>query len=195
MTAEPKIRRMGSSSSEVYRKLVQTAVAIIGNEGCQAITASRLAKELGLTRHIVHYYFGTIEDVFIGVIKHVHSVNMSFYQNVLKGVNPFIFILHECGLDAPSTFEYIAMSRRSVRINIELKKCAREYQDLFTCAIKDHIDERGIQSNVSANAIGLILVGIAQTLSGTAAIGLVDYHGEIIAIVESYVRTFEANGL
>ena len=61
-------RRLGVESSETRAQLIKLAARLIRDEGCAAVTARRLAEDLGLKRQIVHYYFGTIEDLLIVVI-------------------------------------------------------------------------------------------------------------------------------
>ena len=61
--------RKGVESSETRAKLLQSAVLIMREEGASAVTARRLAEQFGLGRHIVHYYFGTIDELFIAIMR------------------------------------------------------------------------------------------------------------------------------
>lgn len=49
--------------------LVDAAEQLIRDEGYPAVTARNLAEKVNLKRQIVHYYFHTMDDVFIAVIR------------------------------------------------------------------------------------------------------------------------------
>ena len=58
-------RRKGAESSKTRAQLLLAAAQILCDAGARAVTARRLAEQVGLGRHIVHYYFGTIDELFV----------------------------------------------------------------------------------------------------------------------------------
>ncbi len=187
-------RRKGSTSSAMYVALLEAASKIIDEEGCQAVTTSRLANEVDLSRHIVHYYFGTIEDVFIGVIRYRHAQQIEQYKQALAAENPLNFILFKSGAVDHSVFEYIAMSLRSEKIRAEIKKCAQDFRDAFTHSIDVYLQGLGVTPNVSPELIGIMVLGIARTLLESSAIGLDDRNEAVIQIVQSWIKKLELTG-
>jgi AcrR family transcriptional regulator len=62
-------RRKGAENSKIRAQLIQGAVQILRDEGASAVTAGRLAERVGLRRHIVHCYFGTLDELFVAVMR------------------------------------------------------------------------------------------------------------------------------
>src|SRR6195952_6086500 len=85
-------RRLGSQDSEVRQRLIDAAIEIIEAEGCSAVTARRLAETVDLKRHIVHYYFGTLEDLFVAVLRHDESRTQSAFDAALERCNPLSIV-------------------------------------------------------------------------------------------------------
>src|SRR5438132_11954568 len=64
-------RRRGGESSAMRTALVEAAEQLIRDEGYPAVTTRSLADKVNLKRQIVHYYFTSMDDLFIAVIQRV----------------------------------------------------------------------------------------------------------------------------
>lgn len=54
-------RRMAADRSKTRAQLIEAAGRLLSKEGYAAVTARRLAEEMGIKRQTVHYYFSTID--------------------------------------------------------------------------------------------------------------------------------------
>lgn len=69
-------RRRGSEDSRSRIELVEAATRLLARDGVGAITARRVAQEVGLSHQIVHYYFRSMDDLLVAIIEHgmVHTL-------------------------------------------------------------------------------------------------------------------------
>lgn len=62
-------RRIGSESSATRELIINAAVEVLQEEGAERLTAARIADKAGVKPHLVHYYFRSMEDLVIAVIR------------------------------------------------------------------------------------------------------------------------------
>ena len=185
---------MGVESSENRARLVRLAGRLIRDEGCAAVTARRLAEELGLKRQIVHYYFGTIEDLLIAVIR--HSVDR-LHERVKLDLNADepLSVINRIGSSVSTTlFEFSAMAMRSKAINAEMQRYMGEYRKIQAQAIERYLAQRGITPSISPSATALIINSVAHTLAIEAALGVTEGHLETKELMQQWLRAFIENG-
>lgn len=61
-------RRRGQEDSATRARLIETAERLVAEQGVAAASARNVAKALGLSHQIVHYYFKSMDDLLIAVI-------------------------------------------------------------------------------------------------------------------------------
>lgn len=186
--------RKGAQNSEVRQRLIEIARQIIHEEGCSAVTAGRLAKEVGLGRPTVHYYFGTIEELFVAVIRHEGEEVRNWLAEALKTGNPLRVIWNPSQELAPLTLEMIAMAIRSEAIQAETRRYTELFRDMLTAEIERYLVERNMKTNVPPVAIGLVVQGLSQALAGDSACGVSVGHKEAELLVQGWISTFEQSG-
>jgi AcrR family transcriptional regulator len=62
-------RRTGTEGSKTRFLLLDTTERLILDEGYAAVTSRRVANEAGVTPPLVHYYFPTLDDLFLAVFR------------------------------------------------------------------------------------------------------------------------------
>jgi len=185
---------MGAEDSQVRAKLINLTEKIVNEEGCAAVTASRLAQQLGLKRQIVHYYFGTIEDLLIAMLRH----NSERYQRkliaALESDEP-LRVIWELGNKSTTTIlELSALAIRREAMRAELKHYIKEYHKIQAQALKRHLELRGIKSEISPTVAALIMNSLSSTLVAQRALGISLGHAETKALVENWLHTFAEQG-
>src|SRR5579862_3246190 len=115
------IRRMGVETSEIRAHLIEAAAQIVKREGYAAVTAGRLAERFGLKRHIVHYYFRTIEDLLIAVMRRESERVRRLITKELESQEPLTMIWERCRAITATTSELLALAPHRKAIRIEIK--------------------------------------------------------------------------
>src|SRR5689334_15684353 len=62
-------RRIGAESSETRAALLDAAERLLLEEGYAAVTSRRVASQADLKPQLVHYYFRTMEDLFLAIFR------------------------------------------------------------------------------------------------------------------------------
>jgi len=187
-------RRLGVENSETRAQLIKVAARLIRDEGCAAVTARRLAAEVGLKRQIVHYYFGTIEDLLIAVIRSSIDKVHARVKRALESDEP-LRVIWEVGTQVtPTLFEFSAMAIRSEAIRIEMKRYTEEFHRLQARALARHLELRGIEPAIPPIATAILINSISHTLAVEKALGVCEGHSETQAIVENWLRAFAERG-
>ena len=187
-------RRMGVESSETRAQLIEAAGKLVRKEGCAAVSARRLAEKLGLKRQIVHYYFSTIEDLLVAVIRHESEEVRERFVQALATDEP-LRVIWELGNRVTVTiFEFTALALRRKAIQAEIRRYMAEFRRIETAALVRYLELRGIKPTMPPVASAILINGIAHTLAVERALGVSEGHTEMKAIIEDWLRTFAERG-
>jgi AcrR family transcriptional regulator len=185
---------MGVENSETRAQLIEAAGKLVRKEGCAAVTARRLAEKLGLKRQIVHYYFSTIEDLLVAVIRHESEEVRERFIQALATDEP-LRVIWELGNKVTATiFEFTALALRRKAIQAEIRRYMAEFRRIETVALTRYLELRGIRPIMPPVATAILINGIAHTLAVERALGVSDGHSEMKAIIEDWLRNFAERG-
>ncbi len=190
----PPGARVRKRTPETREHLIEAAAQLIQKEGYAAVTAGRLAEELGLSRHIVHYYFGTIEALLVAVMRRDGDTLIQRLQTALESADP-LRTIWELGMSTSATvFELTALATRTRAIQAQVKRYTEEVRRIEGEALSRHLQAHGLQSKVSPRIAALIVQGVAQTLAKEALLGVSIDHAEAKSVVERWLHAFAEHG-
>src|SRR5688500_3433923 len=89
MTDRPKPRRRGGANSETRTLLIDAAEQLLLEDGYASVTTRRLASKANLKSQLVHYYFESIDDVFVAVIRRRATRNLQRTIEMISLDRPF----------------------------------------------------------------------------------------------------------
>src|SRR3546814_14215452 len=69
-------RRIGSEDSETRSALLDAAQKLMLEEGYPGVTSRRVAATAGLKPQLVHYYFRTMDELYIALLRWGASLNL-----------------------------------------------------------------------------------------------------------------------
>ncbi len=81
-------RRTGTESSETRTQLLDATARLMREEGYAAVSSRRVAKEAGVTGALIHYYFPTLDDLFLATFRRGAERNLERHARVLAGAQP-----------------------------------------------------------------------------------------------------------
>jgi AcrR family transcriptional regulator len=181
-------RRQGLENSQTRSRLLDAAAEIVRREGCGAVTARRLGEQVGLKRHIVHYYFGTVEEVFLALVRRSADAVRTFIARSMEDANPLKSIWMSKGREVAMTLEYMALSTHLKSIREEQKRIAEEFREALTEATKRYIASHKLKLRVPPVAAVIVMQSVTQTLRIETALGTSYGHKEMKAVVEAQLR-------
>jgi AcrR family transcriptional regulator len=170
-------------------RLIEAAVEIINQEGYGAVSARALAERVGLKRQIVHYYFGTIDELLLAVVRHYGELGLARLSEAFVGGDP-LRVIWEVETDASATaFAFMAMARHRPVIRNELRRYLNAFRDMQIEAIVQYAERRGMKLTMPAAAASIIVQSVASTLIAEEKLGATVGHVEARAAIEALMAT------
>lgn len=187
-------RRIGSEDSATRTALLDAAQALMVEEGYAAVTSRRVAAHAGLKPQLVHYYFRTMDDLFLALVRRGAEANLDRQAKALASDEPLRALWAFSADPAGTTLqtELVALSNHRKAIRQELADYAKRFRDLQREALTSVFEQHGlVRDDLSADAVLVFLTAISRMLSLEEALGLTAGHDEVRALVQGYLDRFE----
>ena len=68
--------------------LIDAAEALMIEDGYAAVTSRRVAEKAGLKPQLVHYYFRTMDDLFLEVFRRYADLGIEAHRQALESAQP-----------------------------------------------------------------------------------------------------------
>lgn len=181
-------RRKGVESSETRAQLLRSAVQILGEEGAAAVTARRLAEQVGLGRHIVHYYFGTIDEVFVAIMREEGARTQAALAEATKTGDALEILWENSRTAAPVILELMQLGLRHPAIAREYKVYTERFREAMSQVLSAYAEERGLRLPASPAATAVLLQSVAFTAAIEGQFDLSMGHAEAEARLLAWLK-------
>jgi AcrR family transcriptional regulator len=182
---------MGVEGSKVRTLFVDAAEEILRDVGYMGVSARQVAAQAGLKTQLLYYYFRTMDDLILAVIRRVNERRVARFEEALAAPDPlkalWDIITDPSGATLAAEIASIATHRETVRA--EVVRSARDFRAMQIEAVS-----RLLPPNDAYPAAGLVMIAAAlsRTLVSESALGLTEGHAEAQAIVDRFLAEFAA---
>jgi len=187
-------RRIGASGSQTRARLLDAAEQVILNDGYAAASSRRVAARAGLKPQLVHYYFRSMEDLFIEVFRRRADQNLARFARALTSDRP-LRRLWELSTDPRGTaftMEFVALANHRKTIRTEIARYAERFRAMQLEAINRALAANGISREACPPvALLLAMTGVSQTMAIERSLGVTVGHEEMLALVDRYLGQLE----
>jgi TetR/AcrR family transcriptional regulator len=185
-------RRRGVENSAVRSALIDAAELLIREGGYPSVTARNLADKINLKRQIVHYYFHSMDDLFIAVIRRGADKARPRLEAALTSDEPLrtLWEINSDPAQATLTLELSALASRRPAVRAEVRRFAEEFRDLQTRVLVTHLEKRGISPELQPIVATVLLTSLSQVLTLESTIDITRGHPETLAFVDDCLRAF-----
>ena len=188
-------RRIGLEQSKTRTLLLDAAEEVMHEEGYAAVSSRRLAAKAGLKPQLVHYYFRTMDDLFLALFRRRTDEGVANFERALASDQP-LKALWEISRDPHGTamiLEFSAMANHRKALAAEIARYGDKIREIQSKAIARVLAERGVSSDaLPPVAISVLVTAISLFLRMEEKIGMSAGHREVEALVEQWLRGFEA---
>ena len=192
--AEPSSRRIGAEDSVTRAQLLDAAEQLMLEDGYAAVTSRRVAAAAGLKPQLVHYYFRTMDDLFIAMFRRRAEDNLAAFARSDPAERSLRWIW-EVNADprrAGFMIEFVALANHRKAVRAELAEYSERWRVLQLAALRDAMARAGVaDEEFPAGAALLLMTGLAQVLGIEGAIGIDSGHAEAVAFVEREIDRLE----
>jgi AcrR family transcriptional regulator len=185
-------RRRGVQNSAVRSALIDAAELLIREGGYPSVTARNLADKINLKRQIVHYYFQSMDDLFIAVIRRGADRVRPRLEAALTSEEPLrtLWEINSDPAQATLTLELSALASRRPAVRAEVKRFAEEFRDLQSRILVQHLKERGISPDLQPIVATVLLTSLSQVLTLESTIDIDLGHAQTREFVDDCLRAF-----
>lgn len=187
-------RRVGAEDSTTRAALLDAAQRLMLDEGYASVTSRRVAAKAGLKPQLVHYYFRTMDDLFLALFRRGAEQNVVRQERALASAQPlralWAFSSERAG--TVLTMEFAALANHRKTIRAEVAAYAERFRRLQADALVRVLDARTKGTEAFSPAtVPVLITAIAQILVMEEALGITTGHAETRALVERQLARLE----
>src|SRR5262245_13773024 len=190
-------RRIGAESSATRAVLLDATERLMLDEGYAAVSSRRVAAAAAVKPALVHYYFRTMDDLFLAVFQRGAEKNLERQARALASRRP-LHALWAVGRERAGTalmMEFIALANHRKAIRAEIASYADRFRRMQLDALSSLMERSGVDPSVCPPVVvSVLMTSIAQVLVMEAALGITIGHLETLAFVERSLRQLEGAG-
>jgi AcrR family transcriptional regulator len=172
-SANSEPRRLSGDKAQRIVDAMRASVALRGTAGS---TFDHVAREAGVSRGLLHYYFGTKERLLVEVVRRDADIRLSILDESLasaRTADDFIDALvrnleavleHEPGFYT-LLFELFTLGQRNDEIAGELMELGRRTREHVATALRVKQDEGVLRLGASPDAVAMVLFALGDGLA------------------------------
>ncbi|MBE9373325.1 TetR/AcrR family transcriptional regulator [Saccharopolyspora sp. HNM0983] len=188
-------RRIGAPDAKNRAVLLDAAERILLNEGYPAVTSRKVAAEAGLKSQLVHYYFQTMDDLFLEVFRRRAEEGLVQQQELAASDRP-LRALWEFNSDPTATaffLEFGALCNRRGAIRAEVAR----YSELFRTTQLEVVDAFVRRYRIPPEVcvpmeLVVRMTAVARVMAMESSLELSTGHAEAVEHIENYLDELES---
>jgi TetR/AcrR family transcriptional regulator of autoinduction and epiphytic fitness len=183
-------RKAKSDDGGTRRRLLEATAQIMHDEGYAGATSRRVAAKAGIRQPLVHYYFPTMDDLFLAVLREGADVALDQMRGALTDNDPLraLWALNSEPRRSVLNTEFMALANHRKIIGAELKAYAERVRDMETAAVTMVLRAHGIDLDTHPPiVISMLIAQIARSLCNEDAVGVTLGHDEMRRFVEQQI--------
>ncbi|MBX6387862.1 MAG: TetR/AcrR family transcriptional regulator [Frankia sp.] len=193
---------MGAADSKTRAHLLDVTAEIMIEDGYAAATSRRVAARAGVKPALVHYYFRTMDDLFIALLRRGAQATLRRYDQALAADQPLraLWELSNDPRDAALTMEFIALANHRKAIRAEIATYAERFREkqiaTLARALRESTD--GARAGAGAGVDGVtpaalifIMTAVSRIMVLERALGIGTGHQETLALVQRFLDHVE----
>jgi AcrR family transcriptional regulator len=192
----PRAANAKPAEAGARQRLIEATAKIMRDEGYAAATSRRVAAEAGVKQALVYYYFPTMDDLFVEVLRAGAEVSLENMRAALTDDDPLHTLwlinsdLRMTGLNT----EFMALANHRKVIRAELKAYAERVRDIETAAVTVALRANGIDlDDYPPVAVSMLIAQIARSLCNEDAVGVTLGHDEMRAFMQRWMRSLNGS--
>ncbi|KUI08452.1 TetR family transcriptional regulator [Mycolicibacterium acapulense] len=191
-------RRIGAPDAKNRGVLLDAAEQLLLEEGYAAVTSRRVADKAGLKPQLVHYYFRTMEDLFLAVFRRMAEAGLKALTEALASPQP-LWALWQFSTQPEATrltMEFMGLANHRKALRAEIIYYAERFREEQNRAIAAVLESYGAQAQEVPPVVWTVFAtSVSQALVVERALGMTTGHAETFAFCENWIRRLEGEPL
>jgi AcrR family transcriptional regulator len=181
---------MGAKDSLTRAKLLDAAERLMLEDGYAAVTSRRVGRTAGISSQLVHYYFRTMDDLFLEVFRRRAEEGFARFERAITAQATLrtIWTSLTDGRGSVFNLEFAALANHRKAIRAEMASYAERFRTMQLEAISTILAARGpLPDGITPAVVLVALAGVAQLTALERALGVSGGHEEVLAVIEQYL--------
>jgi len=168
-TSEAAERRLDSDKA---RRIVAAMRASVARRGAAGSTFDHVAREAGVSRGLLHYYFGSKERLLSEVVRHDAEIRIEAFEERLRGadsldavIEALVLQLHEFveeDVTHAVVHELLSAARQNDDIRGELAELYRRLRARVAEMLREKQDDGIVTMRAEPEAVASVLLALAD---------------------------------
>jgi AcrR family transcriptional regulator len=189
-----RARRSKADDSATRTALLDAAEELMVDEGYAAATTRRVAAKAGVNNGLVHYYFGTMDELFVELFRRGVDSGVRFQVEVLESPQPLWGmwdLIHDYSNNL-LVMEFIALANHRKAIRAELTAYWKRIRTLQLETLSSVLEGYGVDPDEwPASSVIILMVGVSRFLLMEEAFDVDLGHAETVELIERHIRALE----
>lgn len=186
--------KVGSRDSAARDRMLDATIQIMLDEGYAAATSRRVAALAGVKPALVHYYFPTMDDLYLAVFRRGAEANLDRQQAALASDRP-LRALWETVSEPYGTrlmLEFAGLANHRKEIKAEISAWSERWREMQTTALSFIVRQSGLDPDeFPPAALAVVVAAIGRTLVLEQTLGTTGGHDEAVALVNRFIDRYE----
>ncbi|XVQ14812.1 TetR/AcrR family transcriptional regulator [Spirillospora sp. CA-255316] len=187
-------RRIGSPDAKNRTVLLDAAERLMLEEGYAAVSSRRVAAKAGLKPQLVHYYFRTMDELFLEMFRRRAEEGLRRQAAALAASQP-LRALWEYSTDSAGTaltMEFAALANHRKELRAEIARYAERFRREQVEGLSEVLRRYGVDTREFPPLVLMVaMTSLSRVLVMEDAIGLAEGHEETEAFVERWLERLE----
>ncbi len=187
-------RRIAGPNAKNRAVLLDAAEQLMLEEGYAAVTSRRLAAAAGLKPQLVHYYFRTMDDLFLEVFRRRAEEGLAYLTEALSSDQP-LRAMWDDATDARGTAlttEFAALANHRKAIGVEIARYGERFRKQQADGLAKALQRPGSgRAAVPPIVLSVLLTSVSVVLGMEQALGMSAGHAETIEEIDHYLRELD----
>lgn len=187
-------RRLGAPDAKNRTVLLDAAEQLMRDEGYAAVTSRRVAEQANLKPQLVHYYFRTMDDLFMELFRRGAEKILAFHERALQSPQP-LWALWELNTDPKGTaltMEFIALANHRKALRAEIARYAELFRKEQIKALTSAMSRYEIPfEEFSPTVLMVLMTGATQALVQEQMLDMTTGHEETFRFAEKWLTYLE----
>jgi AcrR family transcriptional regulator len=182
------------SDNATRTQLLDATMHVMVEEGYAAATSRRVAARAGVKPALVHYYFPSMDDLYLAVFRRGAQASLDRQREALGSDRP-LRAMWDAARDTRGNrllLEFMALANHRKDIRAEISAWSQRWRaeqiDVLTTVLR----ERGVDTGeLDAAALAVLMACTGRMLVLEGALGIETGHSEAHELIERYLDRYE----
>jgi len=191
MATDPKDE---TSSPDTRTRILDATEEIMLEEGYAGVSSRKVAVKAGLKSKLLHYYFATMDDLFIAAFQRREDEHFARFAGAAASATP-LRDLWSLSINAASSklyLEFNALASHRPKVREFIARSNTRDRISMTTALQSVFKKLGIDTErFPPEVVATAMAGMARVFATDKALGTEQGHAGVLQIAESLLARIE----